>query len=129
MTIASDDPKPIWGCFLRLKSEIWVKAYIRKLSAQDVWAAITRRGDPDAGVVYVCVNLMNDCVRIFGPAFGGAHDDDGERRWIEILPAAKKTDADMAAFLARQTSIDPDIWVVEVESASGDPYLENILAE
>ena len=39
------------------------------------------------------------------------------------------TEADMAEFLARQTSIDPDIWVVEVESASGESYLENILEE
>lgn len=114
---------------LRLKSEIWVKAYLRRLSALDVWAAVSRRGDPDAGVIFVCVNLMNDCIRLFGPAFGGAHDEDGERRWSEVSPARTMTETDMADFLARQTSIDPDIWVVEVESASGDSYLENILEE
>lgn len=114
---------------MRLKSEIWVKAYIRRLSALGVWAAVGRRGDPDAGVVFVCVNLMNESIRLFGPAFGGAHDEDGQRRWSEVSPGKAMTETDMAEFLARQMSIDPDIWLVEVESASGDSYLENILEE
>lgn len=114
---------------MRLKSEIWVTAYIRSLSARNVWAAVTRRGDPDAGVVFVCINLLNDRVRIFGPAFGGAHNEQGERRWSEVFPSKEVSDADMGEFLARQMSIDPDIWIIEVESASGEPYLENILAQ
>ncbi len=114
---------------LRLKSEVWVKAFLRRLNSHNVWAAIVRRGDPDAGIIYVSVNRLDGQVSIYGPAIAGVHDADGERQWSVATRAAIVSDAEAAEFFLKQSAIDPDFWIVEIESPSGEAHLDNILNE
>jgi hypothetical protein len=114
---------------VRLKSELWVKAYIRRCAADGRWAVVARKGDPDAGSVFVRVDLLDGRVRLFGPPPGSAFGEDGERRWVEIGETGPMAGEDAAAYLDRRASFDQDIWIVDLEARDGESLLENVTAD
>lgn len=103
---------------MRLKSQIWVQAFLRTNQAAGRFGAVVRRGAEEAGAIYVIVNHLDGTVHLFGPAPGASIDEEGERRWqVEVAPPG--SDSEAAALLKRRTAFDPDIWIVEVEDRSG----------
>jgi hypothetical protein len=103
---------------MRLKSQIWVQAFLRTNQSAGRFGAVVRRGAEEAGAIYVIINHLDGTVHLFGPAPGASIDEEGERRWqIELSPPAAEPDA--AALLKRRTDFDPDVWIVEVEDRSG----------
>ena len=103
---------------MRLKSAIWVSAFLRRCMVEGLYGAVVRKGAEEAGAVFVIVNHLDGTCHLFGPAPGASHDEAGERLWIEELaPPAGPPDA--MALLARRTRSDPDIWIVEVEDRAG----------
>lgn len=103
---------------MRLKSAIWVSAFLRRCTVEGIFGAVLRKGAEEAGAVHVIVNHLDGTCHLFGPAPGGAYDDMGERRWIiEISPP--QTPADATALLERRLRFDPDLWIVEVEDRKG----------
>jgi hypothetical protein len=110
---------------MRLKSEIWVKAYIRTCASAGVPAVVVRRGDIDAGVVFVKVSRLDGTAALYGPAPAGMERDSGEPRWTL---AATASDADIETRLARERNLDSDIWIVEIEDRQGRHFLDDWLA-
>jgi hypothetical protein len=104
---------------MRIRSEIWVSAYLRRCQAAGVPAVIVRRGDEHAGAIYLSINRLDGMVHLYGPAPAGLEDSDTDRRWVSCLGAepVKATEADL--YLARQINFDPDIWIVEIEDRLG----------
>ena len=103
---------------MRLKSEIWVHALLRRCQAQGMYGAVLLKGAAEAGAVYVIVNHLDGTHHFFGPAPGPTYDGEGERRWSEELPyPAAQVDIDR--MIARRRKSDPDIWVVEIEDRKG----------
>ena len=70
---------------MRLKSEIWVKAYIRRCQHEGVAAVLGRRGDADAGAIYIKVSRLDGSALLFGPAPSGLDEAGEERRWEPSL--------------------------------------------
>jgi hypothetical protein len=103
---------------MRLKSEIWVHAFLRRCQTEGIYGAVVRKGAPEAGAVYVIVNHLDGTHHFFGPAPGPAYDEDGERRWIEEIPFPARAE-DITRLLNRRMKSDPDIWVVEAEDRKG----------
>jgi hypothetical protein len=114
---------------MRVKSELWVQAYIRRCQHEGASAMLVRRGDADAGAIYVKVLSSNRMAFLFGPAPAGLDEVREDRRWQPCLPEAEVGEADADAYLARQISFDPDIWIVEVENAAGRHFLDGWLRE
>ena len=108
---------------MRLKSEMWVKAYLRQWFSRGNYGAILRIGAPEAGAVYVVINRLDGTANIFGPAPGPAYDEKGDRRWALATPAAIPA-ADVPAFVSKQARVDPDIWVIELEDREGTAGIE-----
>lgn len=103
---------------MRLKTGIWVSAFLRRCMVEGLYGAVIRKGAEEAGAVYVIVNHLNGTFHLFGPAPGPSHDEEGERRWsMELEPPASMEQID--ALLERKRRFDPDIWVVEVEDRKG----------
>lgn len=112
---------------MRLKSEMWVKAYLRRCQVEGAMAALVRRGDEDAGAIYVKVSLLNGTALLFGPAPAGLDVAREDRRWVPLVEApTPERDAD--ALLARQIEFDPDVWIVEVENSAGRHFLDDWLS-
>ncbi len=113
---------------MRLKAEIWVKAYLRQCTVQGVFGVVARRGDEDAGAVYVKINHLDGNVALYGPAPAGMSGTDNTRAWTGCLPDVVVPEADADAFLDRQISFDPDIWIVEIEDRERRHFLDDWLA-
>lgn len=103
---------------MRLKSEIWVHAFLRRAFVQGLYGAVLRKGAAEAGAVYVVINRLDGTVMVLGPPPGSAIDETGERLWSEVIPPVTSS-AEVTSFIARLVKFDPDIWVVEVEDRSG----------
>ena len=114
---------------MRLKSEIWVKGYIRRCEVQLVSAFVVRRGQRDAGAIYVRINRLDGTSLIFGPAPAGLDGGAEDRFWSPCLEGAAVSDADADAYLARQAEFDSDLWVIEIEDPDGRHFLGEALVD
>ncbi len=112
---------------MRLRTDIWIQAYVRRCFIQGLWAAVSRKGDPDAGAVMVRLDSLDGRMRLYAPAPGGAIAEDGDRRWIELFGGAEDASVEIADYLERQLRYDPDIWVIDVENRMGDALLSGVI--
>lgn len=103
---------------MRLKSAIWVSAFLRTHQAEGRFGAVIHKGAEEAGAVYVIVNHLDGTLHLFGPAPGPAYDDNGNRRFAIELDGPVTQDR-VDALLQRRRAADPDIWVVEIEDRGG----------
>ena len=114
---------------MRIKSELWVQAYLRGCQGQGIAAVVVRRGDESAGAIYICINRLDRTVMLYGPAPAGLEGGDTERRWVRCFAAGIITEEEAASYLARQVKFDSDIWIVEIEDRAGRHFLGDAVAE
>jgi hypothetical protein len=112
---------------MRLKSEIWVKAYLRRAAVQGSPGVVVRRGDADAGTIMIKIARLDGQCDLYGPAPAGLASDDGERRWTRLAERAPESEIEVR--LGSEMRLDPDLWIVEIEDRQGRHYLEGWLAE
>lgn len=106
---------------MRLTSETWVSAYLRRCAVAGGYAALSRRGDGSAGAIFLEV-IHADGVDLFAPAL--QMDAEGaSRRFEKVLVAA--TPLDVTERLEKEKRFDSDLWVVTVEDPAGRPFLED----
>ena len=98
----------------RLKSGIWVKALIRRCDLAAIGVAVVARGDTDAGAVLLKFNGREGGCFVLAQARGR----DGELLWMRATGPALVDETQADAYIERQRRRDPDLWVVEIESAS-----------
>jgi hypothetical protein len=110
---------------MRLKSAIWVSAFLRRHQVEGRYGAVIHKGAEEAGAVYVIVNHFDATMHLYGPAPGPAYDDDGERRFVVELGGVASAAA-VDSLLARRRAADPDIWVIEIEDRSGTAGLSAV---
>ncbi|UYO46190.1 DUF1491 family protein [Rhodopseudomonas palustris] len=110
---------------MRLKSAIWVSAYLRRCQTEGVFGAVSRRGAEDAGAVFVKVATLDGQAMLYVPAPQTAYDD--ERPFERVfVPASQEPqpEADVEARLAKEIRFDPDVWIVETEDRAGRHFLD-----
>ncbi len=101
----------------RLTADFWVRAYLARLQAAHVPAYVVARGDPTAGAVLVKLATLDGRARLFQRGFDLAS---GTRAWVVLAEGAE---AEVDAATARQRRMDPDLWVIEIESREGRTLL------
>lgn len=108
---------------LRLKSGLFVQALVRRVQASFVDGAaaayIVKRGDEDAGGVFVRVSRLDGTAGVL-TLF--THME-GDQRWRIVVPPATP-EAEVEAQLKREAARDPDMWVVEIEDKQGRHFLQ-----
>ena len=104
---------------MRLKSEIWVKAYIRRCAVAGAAAVVVKHGDDDAGAIYIRISRLDGQAALFGPAPTGLSGADFDRRWVSLLGEGFVSEAEVHNYLEREARFDSDLWVVEVEDRQG----------
>ena len=110
---------------MRLRSDIWVAAYLRRVAANGAYAVLRRRGAAEAGAIYVLIDRLDGQAALFAP--GPTNDAvDFERRWLRAHTTEWVDPSVAEARLLRELRNDPDLWVVEVESRDGRHWLEVI---
>jgi len=108
---------------MRLKAEIWVKAYLRRLARYGAMGVVARHGDDDAGAIYIKVLRGDGLSALFGPAPAGLANADFDRRWVPLLKGAFVSEDDISREIGREMKIDADLWLVEVEDRDGRHFL------
>ena len=111
---------------MRLKTALWVAAYLRRCHVEGLFAVVRRRGAEEAGAVFVRISRLDGTSDLFGPAPQSAFDatQEAARAFTPSLATQSAPDADIEAYLARQLKFDPDAWIVEVEDRAGRSFLD-----
>jgi hypothetical protein len=111
---------------MRLRSDIFVSAYIRQCGVDGVPAMLRRRGAAEAGAIFIKVDRLDGTCSLFGPAPQAMLDDDAGRRFVRLHaePAIPIPDAEDR--LARELRFDSDLWIVEVEDRTGRSRLDEV---
>ncbi|MEQ8746982.1 DUF1491 family protein [Pyruvatibacter sp.] len=112
----------------RLRSDLRVQAMLRTATASGVFATVVQRGHEVAGAIFVKATSGSQAVRIYAAAPGPGMDDEGRPRWTHATSQSTQSEADADAYLARRSAADPDIWIIEMETADATPYLDGSVA-
>jgi hypothetical protein len=111
---------------MRLKTALWVAAYLRRCYIEGSSAVVRRRGAEEAGAVFVRVSRLDGSSDLFSPAPQSAFDaaEGAARAFVPSLATQSAPDADVEAYLTRQVKFDPDVWIIEVEDRAGRNFLD-----
>src|SRR5512145_403535 len=114
---------------MRLKSAIWVAAYVRRCHGEGAFAAVRRRGADEAGAIFIKLNRLDGTAELFGPAPQSLFEDarPADRLFSRCLAEQPAADAEVEKRLARELRFDPDVWIVEVEDRGGRHFLDQIV--
>lgn len=99
---------------MRVTSEIWIAAAVRRAFAAGGFAAIVRRGAAAAGAIMIVRRDRTGTASLYGPAPQTFYDDarPEDRRFVVL---ACEDDSAVDARIERETRFDTDLWVVEFE--------------
>ena len=111
---------------MRVTTDFWVAALVRRVFASGGFAAVVKRGATEAGAVFVLTRGRLGEVALFGPAPQTSYDSaKPEDRFFS--PIGEGTDSEaLEKRLEREQRFDPDIWVIEIEA--GAVSLEELLS-
>ncbi len=108
---------------MRIRSDFWVAAYLRRCAMEGVTAVLRRRGAAEAGAIFVKIDRLDGRSALYGPA-PQSEVDAGDRRF-DRLHAADWIEAAIAyERLRREVAFDVDLWIVEVEDRLGRNFLD-----
>ena len=99
----------------RIATELWVMAHIRLCSAQGVAATVVKRGDDWGGAVVIKLNLLSGGFKVLTQS----RDIEGNVAWLQAKEGAVLAEAEADDYIKRQTTRDPDLWVIEIEDREG----------
>ncbi len=103
---------------MKLDTDLWVYALIRRAHQGGAFATIARKGDSHGGSVLVKqVNRRAGVTRLYAEATRA----DGEAVWMQ--PRDSTEEAELDAYIERAIRIDPDLWVVEIDDPDGRHFL------
>jgi hypothetical protein len=110
---------------MRLKSSIWVAAYLRRCQTEGVFGAVRRRGAEEAGAVFVKVSLLDGNAMLYTPAPQTVYEDSRpfDRLFVPATPQPILEGA-VEERLIKEIRFDPDAWIVETEDRQGRHFLE-----
>lgn len=100
---------------MRLTSDFWISALIRRAFGAGGYAAVVRRGATEAGAIFITNRSRDGMYRLYGPAAQTSYDEAGpqERRFALLLEGEEEL---VSTRLEKESRFDPDLWVVEIEA-------------
>ncbi|KAB2853666.1 MAG: DUF1491 family protein [Bauldia sp.] len=103
---------------MRVTTDLWVSALLRRVFAGGGFAAVVRRGATEAGAVFVLSRDRLGEVTLYGPAPQTVYDSakPDERLFDRLEPVASAEALERK--LEKESRFDPDIWIVEIEAGS-----------
>ncbi|MDR3460865.1 MAG: DUF1491 family protein, partial [Beijerinckiaceae bacterium] len=109
---------------MRLRSDIWVAAFIRRCGSENVPVFLRRRGSPDAGAIFVKIDRLDGTAALFAPAPQSEAREDVARLFARAHRDEWVDGEQVEAKLAKETGYDPDLWILEVEDRAGRVTLD-----
>lgn len=99
---------------MRLTSDFWVAALVRRVFAAGDFAAVLNKGAVEAGAIHILARDRFGSVTLYRPAPQTSY---GEGAVVDRLfsPAGEMAWDEIEKWLEKERRFDPDIWVVELE--------------
>jgi hypothetical protein len=102
---------------MRVTSDFWVSALLRRIQSAGDFAAVLRRGAAEAGAIFIVRRSRLGEMTLYGPAPQAVYGEEGkpqDRQFSEMLgPADEEA---VKARLDKEVRFDPDMWVIEIET-------------
>jgi hypothetical protein len=114
---------------MRLPTELWVKAYLRRLSSAGLFAAVAKHGDDDLGTIWVKINRLDGTAVLYGPAPEPLDGPAPERQWLRMHKAEAVAEVDAEQQVRRAKEFDSDLWIIEIEDRSGRHGLDDAIID
>lgn len=113
---------------MRLTSDFWVSALIRKVQGEGGFAYLARRGSKEAGAIFIKISSRFGTCDLYSPAPQTSYEEnsDGERMFLRILHDVD--DPGVNERMERETRFDPDLWLIELEDVADPNSLFSVTA-
>ena len=110
---------------MRLTTDIWFAVFMRRETERGAYVSVIKRGADEAGALFIIHNHLDGNACLYAPAPQSLVErEDGERCFERVLERQQGEKIDQ--YLEKQRAFDPDLWIVETESGSGEPSLETV---
>lgn len=110
----------------RVKSNMLVGAALRYAAAELIDCVLVRRGDADAGAIFVHIDALDGRHKLMARKLEYDADFTAEYRWSAVTGDGEDAWVDAAtleAKLARELEIDPDVFVIAVcDAQARNPF-------
>jgi hypothetical protein len=108
----------------RLRTDFWVSALRRRAEAAGAFISIARRGNEEAGAIFVLVDRRDGRFDLYGPAPQSVFDDEGVSDRLFSRIAREASEEAARARMQQEMKFDPDLWLVDIEDRQGRAFLE-----
>jgi hypothetical protein len=99
---------------MRLKTDIFVSALVRRVFGMGGFAAVEHKGAEAAGAIFIRQRFRDGLENLYGPAPQSFFAEDEGSRKFEVRAERAEPDQ-IGEVLARERRFDPDLWLVELE--------------
>ena len=103
----------------RLPATLEVSALCRRVSAEGGFATVLHKGEADAGTLLVVLTEKGSLARVFERM----PQSDGTRHWQCARQQESDDGGAFADYLARRSTQDPDVWIIELDVADGERFI------
>ena len=100
----------------RLPAQLEVGGLIRAAQNAGGFASVLHKGDSEAGTILLIVTERGTNPRLFERMPSA----DGTREWSQRIIQNIEIKEQFEEYLARRRAQDPDLWIVELDSANGE---------
>lgn len=113
---------------MRLRSDLWVSAYLRRAEIEGAFAVLRQRGAAEAGAIFIRLDRLDGTGALFGPAPQSViTEDDATRRFCRMHDADWVEPSVIEDRLARELKFDSDLWIIDCEDRQGRHFLDDAL--
>jgi hypothetical protein len=109
---------------MRVTSEFFVSALIKRANSDGAFAVLERRGAVDAGAIALKIEREDRLTSLLLPASQNFYETGKpqDRLFEQVLDF---TDAlSISARLSREIKRDPDLWIVSIEEKNGKYFVD-----
>lgn len=111
---------------VRLRSDFWVSAHIRRCRGAGIEAVQRRRGAAEAGAIFVSVDRLDGSVDLYGPApqsmVAEAEDEAIDRMHVAVMERVPP--GEVEARMQKEIRFDPDLWWIAIDDREGRSALD-----
>lgn len=107
---------------LRFPAHLEVASMIRLVQDEGGFATVLKKGERDAGTILFVLTENGANARIYErmPQL------DGTRKWTLAMAQDAEKPQNTSEYLDRRGSQDPDLWIVELDIADGERFIDLI---
>ncbi len=100
---------------MRLRTDIFVSALIRRVFSRGDFAAIEHKGAEEAGAIFIRQRFRDGLETLYAPAPQSFFDEEDSGDRLFEIRLDRQSAETVRAMLDRELKFDSDLWVVELE--------------